>query len=78
MWERFSMLGGVGYTLADSWSMKRSVNEISSMGSSSRSTDALGGSAASSLMRLSKVSGSSAPCFECVLEADRCDGLAPF
>lgn len=70
------MLGGVGWTLADSWSMKRSVKLMSSIGSSSRSTDCLGGSAASSLILLSNVSGFSL-CFA-ALEADRWEGLAPF
>jgi hypothetical protein len=52
------MFGGVGWTLADRPSIKLSVKPISSIGRSSRSTEARGGSGASSLIRLSKASRS--------------------
>jgi len=74
------MFGGVGWTLAESCSIKRSVKLMSSIGSSSRSTDALGGSDPSSLILLSKVSAFSAslPSLASDLDADRWAGLAPF
>lgn len=52
------MFGGVGWTLADSESMKLSVKLTNSIGRSSRSTEARGGSGASSSpLELSKTSG---------------------
>lgn len=61
--------------------MKASVKLISSIGSSSKSTDALGGSAASSLILLSKVSGPSVAFawrFGLAPEADLWDEAGPF